>query len=50
VGVVVGSGVTHAVCSAFAVLPAGHSVQMAAFAPEIKPAAHFMHCMSGDGE
>ena len=50
VGVVVGSGVTHAVWPAFALLPAGHSEHLVAFAPEIKPAAHFMHFMSGDGE
>ena len=50
VGVVVGSGVTHAVWPAFALLPAGHSVHTLAFGPEIRPAAHFMHILSGEGE
>ena len=50
VGVVVGSGVTHAVCSAFALLPAGHSVHTLAFGPEIRPSAHFLHFLLGEGE
>ena len=50
VGTAVGVGVTHAVCAALAVLPAGHIEHTLAFAPDTDPGAHFTHIMVGEGE
>ena len=49
-GVVVGSGVTHAVWSSLTLLPAGQQVHFDALGPEYSPGGHFLHFLWGEGE